>query len=127
MDPAWAWRGPIAAEPRNADRRTAGRGAASAARLRERDAPLIFRDRVGDLRAGGYLELGEDLAQVILDRARADEQPRADLGVGQPRAREARDLLFALGEPVAQLRLARARRLARSAQFAGAALGERVR
>src|SRR4051794_41458041 len=76
MDPAWAWRGPIAAEPRNADRRTAGRGAASAARLRERDAPLIFRDRVGDLRAGGYLELGEDLAQVILDRARADEQPR---------------------------------------------------
>ena len=37
-------------------------------------------------------ELGEDLAQVVLDGARADEQPGADLRVGQAVAGQPRDL-----------------------------------
>ncbi len=37
-----------------------------------------------ELAAGADIKLGEDLAQVVLDRARADEQPRADLRVGEP-------------------------------------------
>jgi hypothetical protein len=36
-----------------------------------------------ELAAGGDTELGEDLAQVVLDGVRADEQPGADLRVGQ--------------------------------------------
>ena len=43
-----------------------------------------------ELAAGADAELGEDLAQVVLDRARADEQPGADLRVGQPVPRTAR-------------------------------------
>src|SRR4051794_34922445 len=46
-------------------------------------------------------ELGEHLAQVPLDRPGADEQPRADLWVGEPFAGEARDLLLLRGELVA--------------------------
>src|SRR5580658_7726880 len=53
-------------------------------------AVLVRRDGVGvagqgpvELAAGADAELGEDLAQVVLDRARADEQPGADLGIGQ--------------------------------------------
>src|SRR2546429_1971138 len=37
-----------------------------------------------ELQAGADLELGEDLAQVVLDGARADEQPGADLRVRRP-------------------------------------------
>jgi hypothetical protein len=35
------------------------------------------------LAAGADAELGEDLAQVVLDRPCADEQPGANLRVGQ--------------------------------------------
>jgi len=35
-----------------------------------------------ELTAGAYGELGEDLAQVVLDGARTEEQPGGDLGVG---------------------------------------------
>ena len=45
-----------------------------------------------ELVARADVELGEDLAQVVLDRARADEQPGADLGVGEAVAGEPRDL-----------------------------------
>src|SRR5580704_13221548 len=44
------------------------------------------------LAAGADGELGEDLGQVVLDRARADEQPGADLRVGQAVAGQPRDL-----------------------------------
>jgi hypothetical protein len=39
-----------------------------------------------ELTAGADGQLGEDLAQVVLDRARADGQPGADLRIRQPRA-----------------------------------------
>src|SRR4029078_11322717 len=38
------------------------------------------------------VELGEDLSQVVLDGAAADEQPRADLGVREAVAGEPGDL-----------------------------------
>src|SRR5713101_1814352 len=42
----------------------------------------LGRDAV-ELAAGADAELGEDLAQVVLDRTGADEQPGADLRVRQ--------------------------------------------
>jgi len=39
-------------------------------------------------------ELREDLVEVVLDGARADEQPRADLGVGVSVAGHPRDVGF---------------------------------
>jgi hypothetical protein len=42
--------------------------------------------------AGADVELGEYLAQVPLDGARAEEEPRADLWVRQSIASEPRDL-----------------------------------
>jgi len=50
-----------------------------------------------ELAAGADAELGEDLAQVVLDRARADEQPGADLRVGQAVAGQPRDLSLLWG------------------------------
>src|SRR5689334_22769926 len=38
------------------------------------------------------VQLREHLAQVVLDRAWADEEPRGDVGVREPVARELRDL-----------------------------------
>src|SRR3546814_13562908 len=43
-------------------------------------------------RAGRHSGLGEDLAQVVLDSAGADEQLAADLGVGEPFTGEPNDL-----------------------------------
>jgi terpene synthase-like protein len=54
-------------------------------RLRPADARLRRNeaDDVGEFAAGPDSELGEDLAQVVLHMARAEEQPGTDLGVGQ--------------------------------------------
>src|SRR5215469_11019731 len=43
----------------------------------------IVRQDLIELAARVDAKLGEDLAQVVVDRARADEQPGADLRVGQ--------------------------------------------
>ena len=48
--------------------------------------------QAGKLRARGDLELGEHLAQVIIHRARAEEQLRCHLWVGHPGGHEAGDL-----------------------------------
>jgi hypothetical protein len=45
-----------------------------------------------ELTAGADAQLGEDLAQVVLDGVGADEQPGADLRIGQPVAGQPRDL-----------------------------------
>src|SRR6185436_17518690 len=52
----------------------------------------IARQRADELIARGNVEFREHLVQVVLDRARADEQPRADLRVGQPFACQLGDL-----------------------------------
>src|SRR5580658_6364659 len=56
-----------------------------------------------ELAAGADGELGEDLAQVVLDRARADEQPGADLRVRQATAGQLRDLCLLGGQLAAGL------------------------
>jgi hypothetical protein len=45
-----------------------------------------------ELAAGGDAELGQDLAQVVLDGVGADEQPGTDLGVRQAVAGQPGDL-----------------------------------
>src|SRR5687768_7638949 len=45
-----------------------------------------------ELVAGADVELREDFVEVVLDGARADEHPRADLRIREPVAREPRDL-----------------------------------
>ena len=51
-----------------------------------------------ELVARADVELGEDLAQVILDGAGADEQAGADLAVGETVTGEPGDLRFLGGE-----------------------------
>src|SRR5260370_878120 len=52
----------------------------------------------GQLVAGADVELGEDLVQVVFDRARAHEQLGSDLGVGQAVAGQLADLGLPRGE-----------------------------
>src|SRR2546428_4498334 len=66
-----------------------------------------------ELVARADVELGEDLAQVVLDRARTDEQPGADLRVGESVAGEPRDLPLLSRELVARFNRAFADSLAR--------------
>jgi hypothetical protein len=56
-----------------------------------------------ELTAGADAELGEDLAQVVLDGVGADEQPGADLRVGQAVAGQPRDLGLLGGQLLAGL------------------------
>ena len=69
-------------------------------------------------------ELREHVAQVPLDRARADEQLGADLRVRQALAGEPGDLLLLRREPPARARVAFARLLACRQQLAAGAIGE---
>src|SRR5918995_1260758 len=83
------------------------------------------RERVVKLTARTDAELAEDVAQVPLNGAGADEQLRADLGIRAPIARQAGDLRLLRGELVARLHRALTDRLARGQQLAARALGER--
>src|ERR1700679_339197 len=53
--------------------------------------------------SGGDAELGEDLAEVVLDRAGADKQRGADLGVGEAVEGKLCDLGFLRGEGAKRL------------------------
>src|SRR5687768_16452937 len=83
-----------------------------------------LREQLAELLAGGDVELAEDLVQVILDRARADEQLGADLRVGVPVPGQPRDLHLLGRQDVARVRGDPARGLARSLQLAAGTLGE---
>src|SRR5947208_11443677 len=62
------------------------------ARLGRPDGGRVAGQDAVELAARADVELGEDLAQVVLDRARTDEQPGADLGVRESVAGEPGDL-----------------------------------
>src|SRR3954469_1288228 len=65
----------------------------------------VKRRRSGaELLAADDIELAEDLVQVVLDRARADEQLGADLRVGVPFAGQARHLELLGRQGVARVR-----------------------
>ena len=49
---------------------------------------MLAEVHVREVRTGGDLELGKDLAQVVVDRARAEEQLRGNLRVGPPGVRD---------------------------------------
>ena len=86
----------------------------------------LVREHASKLLARADVELAEHLVQVVLDRPRADEQPRADLGVGVPVAGQPCDLRLLRGEGVAGLDREPARGLAGGEQLAARALGERL-
>src|SRR5580698_10668094 len=86
----------------------------------------VLRQRRPELPARGDTELGEHVAQVPLDRARADEQLRADLRVRQAVAGQPGDLLLLRRELVARVGASLAHLLARGEQLAAGALGERL-
>src|SRR6478735_2875619 len=83
-------------------------------------------ERAAQLPAGADVELGEDLVQVVLDGARADEQLRADLRVRLPLGGEAGDLLLLGREDVACLGGAPGHGLAGGRELTAGALGERL-
>jgi hypothetical protein len=59
---------------------------------------LVGRQDAVELAAGADAKLGKDLAQVVLDSTRADEQPGADFGVGQAITGQPGDLGFLRGQ-----------------------------
>src|SRR3954447_10486776 len=83
-------------------------------------------ERRGELVARADVELAVDLVEVVLDRAGADEEPGADLGVGEAAAREARDLRLSRREPLPRFGGASAWGLAGGLQLARGAFGERL-
>ena len=76
--------------------------------------------------AGADAELGVHLAQVPFDRARGQEQLRADLRVRQAGAGQPGDLLLLRRELVARIGVSLSHLLARGDQFPARALGERL-
>src|SRR5262245_33520133 len=94
---------------------TAARSARSALR---RGCLLAVAECPGELGPAGDVQLAEDLAQVVLDGAGADEQPGGDLPVGQVLGDQPGDLLLLRGEHRRGLGAARAGPLAGGAQLA---------
>src|SRR2546423_130992 len=91
----------------------------------DRQRGARFRtERAVELVARTDVELAVDLAEVVFDRARADEEPRADLGVGMAVPGEPRDLGLSRGEPIRRFDGAFAGGLAAGQQLARGALLE---
>src|SRR4029077_6396114 len=80
----------------------------------------------GELNSRGDVELAVDLVEVVLDRAGADEQPGADLRVGQAVPGEPRNLRLSCGELVQRFDAALASGLTAGPQLPRGALRERV-
>src|SRR5262249_52336648 len=82
-------------------------------------ATLASADEVDfpQLSPPGDPQLGEDVAEVVIDRPRTDEQLRRDLLVRRARGDEARDLAFLRGEGTGGVRGTAACGLAARAQL----------
>jgi hypothetical protein len=73
----------------------------------QREAPAwLIVNMSRELDARGDSGLAEDVAEVEVDRPRAEEQLRRDLAVGQPLGDETGDLDFLRGELVERARVA---------------------
>ena len=79
-----------------------------------------------ELGARRDVELQEDLVQVVLRRPGADEQPSADLGIGEALPRQLRDLRFLRCEHAASVLGASARGLTGGQELATGPFGERL-
>src|SRR4051794_17014894 len=82
------------------------------------------RQRAAEVGARADVELAEDLVEVVLDRTRADEQARADLGVREAVAGEPRDLGLPGGELAPRLDGDFTGGLAGGQELSSGALGE---
>jgi hypothetical protein len=78
----------------------------------------------GELATRGDVKLQEDLAQVVLHRAGADEQLGADLGVGKTISGQPSDMCLLWCEHAARVVGAPARGLARGQELVTGALGK---
>jgi hypothetical protein len=91
---------------------------------------MVCADLVGGRRrrgpCGGDAQFGEHLAEVPFNGAGADEQFRADLGVGASVSGQPDDVLLLRGELVVGVDLAFADLLAGGEQFPACALSEGV-
>src|SRR5439155_18027858 len=76
-----------------------------------------LRKCIAQLRARGDLELGKDPVEMRTDRAAREEQPLADLPVGESLGGQRCDLHFLRCEPVTCVRCAMSDGLARGAEF----------
>src|SRR6266516_6336147 len=85
---------------------------------------ISWGEGVVEVPAGGDAQFGEHLAEVPLNGAGADEQFRADLGVGASVAGQPDDVLLLRGELAVRVDLAFADLLAGGEQFAARAFGE---
>src|SRR3954454_10357864 len=83
------------------------------------------RECIAKLPAAADVELAEDLAQVVLDRPRADEQLGADLRVGAPLAGQSRDLELLGRQGVPRVRRDPRHGVAGGDELAAGSLGER--
>src|SRR5690349_3369694 len=88
--------------------------------------PFEVGQRPAELSAGADAELAEDLVQVVLDSAGAQEQPGADLRIGVSLTGELGDLRFLDSELTGRLSRTLAYVLARGEQFPLGASGEPV-
>src|SRR6476659_9316000 len=84
-----------------------------------------LRQAAGELSSRPHAELAERLAQVVLDRARADEELCGDLPVGASLRCEARDLRLLWRQLVERLHGSLAGALASRLELGPRALGER--
>jgi hypothetical protein len=87
---------------------------------------LLAQRQPDELGTGGDAELREDLVQVVVDRARAQEQHRGDLAVRGAAADETGDLELLRGEPGERAGVPCPRGLAGGAQLGPGELGPGV-
>src|SRR5918995_3448742 len=106
-----------------------GRGVASAKTLawvasRQLAGVEVAGRNAAELVARGDVELQEDLAQVVLHRPGADEQLRADLGVGETISGQPSDVSLLGCEHAARVVAALPRGLTRGQELVTGALGK---
>src|SRR5215467_768679 len=120
----WPLPGPSLASPKLRTGSVSGAGR-SRRSIPRRGCLLAATECPGELGAAGDATLAEDLAQVVLDGAGADEQPRGDLPVGQVVGDQAGDLLLLRGEDLRDPGAARTGPFTGGAQLASGPGGER--
>jgi hypothetical protein len=80
--------------------------AVSTSELPRREDGAVVDDPAGELGARGHAELSEDLAQVVLDGARADEQLSSDIAVRLAPTDQGGDMRLLRGELIRETSVA---------------------
>src|SRR6516225_8816087 len=120
---AAAWSAPGSPRSTTGSGSRAGRSSPS---VPQRGCPLAVPDHAGELGPAADAKLAEDLAQMVIHGAGADEQPGGDLPVGQVLGDQPGDLLLLRGEHLHGPGAARAGPLSGGMQLARGSFGECV-